>query len=83
MNIKLLTILSVAIALVSALTFVNVYQKAQQAPAAQVAVAKSLLVTPATPVPPSPDTTSGDASVKASVKIGQPDDVTAQVKIIR
>ena len=83
MNIKLITILSVAIALVSALTFVNVYQKAQQAAGAQVAVARSLVARPTAPTFASPDTTTGSADVTASVKIGQPDDVTAQVTILR
>jgi len=83
MNIKLLTILSVAIALVTGLTFVNLYQKGQRAPSEPVSVAHSRALPTPKSAAPSPDTTSGDADVKASVKIGEPDDVAAQVMIIR
>ena len=76
---KLLATLSVAIALVSALTCVNLYQKSSRMPAAEDTAIKTS--TQSTPFAPSPDVTESSASVKASVKIGNPGDVSASVTI--
>ncbi len=79
MNLKLLTVLSVAIALVSAMTFVNLYQKSNRAEPTEPVVKTSQY---SKPFAPSPDVTEDSASVQASVKIGNPGDVSASVTIL-
>ncbi len=81
MNMKLFTILSVAIALVSALTFVNLYKKSLRSPSLPATEQTAMVVSPNVYSAPNPNATTGDASVKAMVKIGAPDDVTASVTI--
>ena len=79
---KLLATLSVVIALVSALTVVNLYQKSSRASSPERAtVQTSLRSIPSRGFAPSPDVTEGSAAVTASVKIGNADDVTASVQI--
>lgn len=82
MNMKLLTALSVAITLVSAMTFVNLYQKSGRASSTEDSVVTTSLQQYSTPFAPSPDVTEGSADVKASVKIGNPGDVSASVTIL-
>jgi len=81
MNMKLFTILSVAIALVSALTFVSLYKKSQTAPAP---ASSTVSVRPyQAPIEiPSPTITEGGSStLSASARIGNPGEVPASVKI--
>jgi hypothetical protein len=78
MNLKLLTILSVAIALVVAMTSVNLYQKGQRGAPSEPVIKTSKS---STPFAPSPDVTEDSASVQTSVKIGNPGDVSASVSI--
>ena len=77
MNMKLLSGLAVAIALISAMTFVGVYAANQDAPEGSTNVE-----TPGTSSTgqqkPSGDTTTGSADVQASVEVGG-DDVQASV----
>lgn len=82
MNMKLFTILSVAIALVSALTFVGLYKKSHLAPAPASASVVSVRPYAAPDTIPSPTIVEGGSStLKASARIGNPGEVPAVVKI--